>query len=209
MRTAHALTSASTQTHTRTRQSVSSPSLFVAITDGLPFYTEGRTTHIHTHTNASALTQTNTHTHTHTHIAEFAESLFHTQTHKHTNTHTRKHTHTQTHKHTHNHTHTHSLSHTHAHTAELAESIFAITDGLPFYTVGRASQTISGVGTASAQLESSIQVLPCVAVCCSVLQCVAVQCQTWGALIYVYMCVCIYVFRGQCALLMRGLFLYV
>jgi len=42
--------------------------------------------------------------------------------------------------------------------AELAESIFAITDGLPFYNVGRASQTISGVGTASAQLESSIQV---------------------------------------------------
>ena len=42
--------------------------------------------------------------------------------------------------------------------AELSESFFAITDGLPFYTVGRATQTISGVGTPAAQLVSSVQV---------------------------------------------------
>ena len=42
--------------------------------------------------------------------------------------------------------------------ADLSESFFAITDGLPFYTVGRATQTISGVGTPSAQLISSVQV---------------------------------------------------
>ena len=41
---------------------------------------------------------------------------------------------------------------------ELAESFFAITDGLPFYSVGRASQYISGVGTAKATLVSSVQV---------------------------------------------------
>lgn len=42
--------------------------------------------------------------------------------------------------------------------SELAESFFAITDGLPFYSVGRATQTISGVGTGSARLVSSVQV---------------------------------------------------
>jgi hypothetical protein len=42
--------------------------------------------------------------------------------------------------------------------SELAESFFAITDGLPFYSVGRATQTISGVGTGSAKLVSSVQV---------------------------------------------------
>ena len=42
--------------------------------------------------------------------------------------------------------------------AELAESFFAITDGLPFYSVGRAMQTISGVGSGNAQLVSSVQV---------------------------------------------------
>ena len=49
--------------------------------------------------------------------------------------------------------------------AELAESFFAITDGLPFYDVGRATQTISGVGTSSAELVSSVQVCVCVCVC--------------------------------------------
>jgi hypothetical protein len=42
--------------------------------------------------------------------------------------------------------------------AELSESFFAITDGLPFYSVGRATQTISGVGSGNAQLVSSVQV---------------------------------------------------
>jgi len=42
---------------------------------------------------------------------------------------------------------------------ELSEAIFAITDGLPFYTVGKVQQTISGVGTFGNQtLESSVQV---------------------------------------------------
>jgi len=41
---------------------------------------------------------------------------------------------------------------------ELSESFFAITDGLPFYSVGRATQTIAGVGTAKATLVSSVQV---------------------------------------------------
>ena len=56
--------------------------------------------------------------------------------------------------------------------AELAESFFAITDGLPFYDVGRATQTISGVGTSSAELVSSVQV--CVCECARVEACVCV-----------------------------------
>ena len=48
---------------------------------------------------------------------------------------------------------------------ELAEYFFAITDGLPFYSVGRASQYISGVGTAKATLVSSVQVKIHVYIC--------------------------------------------